>query len=133
MLTLLLLLATPRGAFALYPPSVHHASCTNASSLLLILDTFSVPRISVDVILFCLSNHIKTFLSFFLIFKLLIVLQSISYFAVVAVSGFQLWSKVELEERSRSREKSDRIYGSFGKCCACRTTAVLYGMSPLGC
>ena len=60
MLTLLLLLATPRGAFALYPPSVHHASCTNASSLLLILDTFSVPRISVDVILFCLSNHIKT-------------------------------------------------------------------------
>ena len=57
---LTLLLATPRGAFALYPPSVHHASCTNASSLLLILDTFSVPRISVDVILFCLSNHIKT-------------------------------------------------------------------------
>ena len=30
-------------------------------------------------------------------------------------------------------KKSDRIYGSFGKCCACRTTAVLYGMSPLGC
>ena len=105
MLTLLLLLlATPRGAFALYPPSVHHASCTNASSLLLILDTFSVPRISVDVILFCLSNHIKTFLSFFLIFKLLIVLQSISYCAVVAISGFVLWSEVELEE-SRSREK----------------------------
>ena len=107
MLTLLLLLATPRGAFALYPPSVHHASCTNASSLLLILDTFSVPRISVDVILFCLSNHIKTFLSFFLIFKLLIVLQSISYFAVVAVSGFQLWSKVALcrGEKQKQRKK----------------------------
>ena len=72
MLTLLLLLATPRGAFALYPPSVHHASCTNASSLLLILDTFSVPRISVDVILFCLSNHIKTLLPpiFFIFLKL---------------------------------------------------------------